>query len=184
MKKEYKDLGCVYFFKHKNSDCIKIGLSANPSPIGRFKSFLTYAPFGGEIIDFILTNDYANLETTLHKQYNHKRLAGEWFDITKQDVNDIVNFYSKDYNKPLKEKILIKARCEAISTHTNIFNNLPLNTIIENDSFYSQYDGMGLSKVHIKNKLVLYCRSNGFKVERKLLKKRGVVKRVFTLSLL
>ena len=91
---EIKEKGCVYFFRHIGLSPIKIGYSTNNSPIDRFNQFKTYAPYGSEILGFIQTNDAKEIETKLHIKYSQKRLSCEWFEITENDVNDEINFYS------------------------------------------------------------------------------------------
>lgn len=86
--------GCVYFFKHVGLDPIKIGFSTNESPIFRFEQFKTYAPFGAELIGFIRTNNAKKLETELHLKFSSKRLIGEWFEISRSEVDNCIKFYS------------------------------------------------------------------------------------------
>jgi hypothetical protein len=92
-KENYK--GCVYFFRHIGLTPIKIGYSTNESPLDRFNQFKTYAPYGSEILGFIITNDPKGLETRLHLKYLSKRLAGEWFELTQDEVIKEIDFYSK-----------------------------------------------------------------------------------------
>lgn len=89
-----KEKGCVYFFKHVGLSPIKIGYSESESPIDRFNQFKTYAPFGSEIVGFIRYSDAKQLETELHQKYSRDRLKGEWFEITVEEVNRCINFYS------------------------------------------------------------------------------------------
>jgi hypothetical protein len=86
--------GCVYFFRHIGLTPIKIGYSENESPIHRFNQFKTYAPYGSEILGFIIISDAKELESVLHRKYSSKRLNGEWFEITEDEVNYEINFYS------------------------------------------------------------------------------------------
>jgi ribonuclease HI len=86
--------GCVYFFRHVGLTPVKIGYSENESPINRFNQFRTYAPYGSEILGFIIISDAKELETLLHRKYANKRLNGEWFDLTEQDVNNEIDFYT------------------------------------------------------------------------------------------
>ena len=78
--------GCVYFFKHVGIDGIKIGYSANESPIDRFEQFKTYAPYGAELIGFVRSKDPLSLERELHIKYAMVRMYGEWFDISRKDA--------------------------------------------------------------------------------------------------
>jgi len=91
--------GCVYFFKHKGWNPIKIGYSSHESPSGRFEQFKTYAPFGCEIVGFIKTYEAKELETKLHKQFKSFRLKGEWFSITEEVVFDLIDLHSSNEQK-------------------------------------------------------------------------------------
>lgn len=91
-KEDYR--GCVYFFKHVGLDPIKIGYTSNKTPVNRFEQFRTYAPYGGELIGFIRTSEPLKIETMLHEKYKHKRLDGEWFDITVEEAEKEIKFNS------------------------------------------------------------------------------------------
>ena len=91
---EKTEKGCVYFFKHVGLSPVKIGFSTNESPCGRFEQFKTYAPYGAELVGFIRTHNAKELETELHLKFANVRLKGEWFDLSLEDVNKWVAFYS------------------------------------------------------------------------------------------
>jgi len=91
---EELEKGCVYFFRHIGLSPIKIGYSTQESPINRFNQFKTYAPYGSEILGFIITDEAKKIETKLHLKYSQKRLMGEWFEISEKEVIDEINFYS------------------------------------------------------------------------------------------
>jgi predicted DNA-binding protein YlxM (UPF0122 family) len=93
MKKE-EEKGCVYFFRHIGLSPVKIGYSSSPSPIKRFEQFRTYAPFGSEILGFIQTYEPSKLENQLHSKYTSKRINGEWFELTQEEVDYEINFHS------------------------------------------------------------------------------------------
>jgi transcription elongation factor Elf1 len=86
--------GCVYFFRHIGLTPVKIGYSTNESPIERFNQFKTYAPYGSEILGFVILSNAKEIETLLHQKYANKRLSGEWFEITIEEVQKEVDFYS------------------------------------------------------------------------------------------
>ena len=86
--------GCVYFFKHVGLSPIKIGYSKNESPIKRFEQFKTYAPFGAELVGFIMSSSPKDLETQLHDKYSRDRIKGEWFEINEEEAIKCINFYS------------------------------------------------------------------------------------------
>lgn len=89
-----EEKGCVYFFRHVGLSPVKIGYSENESPIKRFEQFKTYAPFGAELIGFIRTLRAKNLEKELHNKYSRDRIKGEWFEITKEEAERCILFYS------------------------------------------------------------------------------------------
>ena len=84
--KDIEGVGCVYFFRHIGLTPVKIGYSSSISPLDRFERFKTYAPYGAEILGFIPTKEAKKLEEILHKRYHDKRLSGEWFEITNEEV--------------------------------------------------------------------------------------------------
>ena len=92
MKQEEK--GCVYFFRHIGLTPVKIGYSTSESPINRFNQFKTYAPYGSEILGFIQTVEAKELESKFHIKYASKRINGEWFEISEEEVKKEVDFYS------------------------------------------------------------------------------------------
>lgn len=89
-----KTKGCVYFFRHIGLTPVKIGYSESESPINRFTQFKTYAPYGSEIIGFIQTYAAKEIETKLHRKYASLRLDGEWFELTDDQVQSEIDFYS------------------------------------------------------------------------------------------
>jgi hypothetical protein len=99
---EITERGCVYFFRHIGLSPVKIGYSTNESPINRFESFKTYAPYGAELLGFIMTKESKELESILHQRFSAKRLKGEWFEVSKEDVDKVVSFYSN--LEDIKEK--------------------------------------------------------------------------------
>lgn len=118
--------GCVYFFRHIGLSPVKIGYSSSDSPAIRFLQFKTYAPYGSEIIGFIITSDAKQIETNLHRKYSHKRLSGEWFEITVEDAQYEIDFYSNvedvksrnDFQIAWANSLLKKK--ERVSKETNI----------------------------------------------------------------
>jgi len=129
--------GCVYFFKHKGLDPIKIGYSTNESPIDRFESFKTYAPYGALLIGFIKSIDAKKLETLLHRKYKNQRLDGEWFNLTiEQVVSEINNHLIDDQiNEMCKFQ---EYYAKNISLGLNIENN-------KNKKYFDIVDSMSLN---------------------------------------
>jgi hypothetical protein len=88
--------GFVYLFKHKGTNFIKIGMTEDESVSKRFSCFNTYAPNGGEIVHIIETNNARELESDLHKKYSEKRMKGEFFLLSNQDIEDIKNIENEN----------------------------------------------------------------------------------------
>lgn len=80
--------GFVYLMHNPSSGAYKIGFSGNPTA-RRSKLSLDS---GGRIdlICQIPTNDMRLLEATLHDRFASKRRHGEWFDLDKIDVEQIL----------------------------------------------------------------------------------------------
>lgn len=55
----------------------------------RLKTFEVKMPFEIELIHVIPCSNYHKAESKLHKQYANKRLNGEWFELTPEDVATI-----------------------------------------------------------------------------------------------
>lgn len=106
MESEIK--GCVYFFKHIGLSPIKIGYTENLSPFDRFKQFKTYAPFGAEILGFFQTDDPKGIESKLHQQLASHRLDGEWFEISENKANEIIDLYTSKEQVKLRNDFQIK----------------------------------------------------------------------------
>lgn len=65
----------------------KIGKTANPEQ--RLRAFLTQFPFAVEYVSLIRTENMGKLEKELHRKFDLKRLKGEWFALSDDDVTYI-----------------------------------------------------------------------------------------------
>lgn len=65
----------------------KIGLSKNP--VTRIESLDVILPYPVEVIHLIKTDNMRGLEKSLHKQFEDKRVNGEWFALADADVQAI-----------------------------------------------------------------------------------------------
>jgi mRNA-degrading endonuclease YafQ of YafQ-DinJ toxin-antitoxin module len=149
---EKKD-GCVYFFKHKKLKPIKIGYSTNESPLDRFDQFKTYAPFGAELIGYIRTKEPLKLEQKLHKKYETKRLNGEWFDISIEDVENDILINSTDEDNQERTQFYIKY----------------INLIIPKENFTSVYFDENIVK--FLNSCDLKSKMNRMELKKQFLSK-------------
>lgn len=156
---------CVYFFRHLNLSPVKIGFSSKENLMSRFEQFKKYAPFGAEIIGYIKTDNGMIFEKFLHTKYASKRLKGEWFDLTIEEVEKCIDIHSKT-NNVKEEKISNKGKKKFIDKYSKY--------ITIKDSYFSgdafdacnifldEYDlnGLRINKSNLKN---LFLKSDVFK---------------------
>jgi hypothetical protein len=83
-KKEFS--GFVYLIQSPTK-AYKIGRTSDPQ--NRMKTFGIQLPFEVEYICIIETPDMIDLETKLHTRFSTKRINGEWFDLSPEDVEYI-----------------------------------------------------------------------------------------------
>lgn len=76
--------GYVYLIKSPSGH-YKIGRTINPND--RLRMFGVHLPFEVEIIALIKSDDHKRLEASLHQTYNDKRVNGEWFALSPEDVD-------------------------------------------------------------------------------------------------
>lgn len=76
--------GYVYLIKSPSGH-YKIGRTVNPND--RLRMFGVQLPFEVEIIALIKSDDHKRLEASLHQTYNDKRVNGEWFALSPEDVD-------------------------------------------------------------------------------------------------
>lgn len=83
---ESKMLQKTYLIKDKRTGATKIGKSNNP-----YKREKTLQSEALSLELLYICND--NVESLLHKKYKHKRIRGEWFNLTDNDINEIISKY-------------------------------------------------------------------------------------------
>lgn len=92
--KKTKD-GYVYIIKKNDENIVKIGMSKNYSE--RTKQISTKLPFEVETVKVFKTKDMYSLERKLHDIYKEKRLNGEWFELSNEDLEYIKNGMGLNY---------------------------------------------------------------------------------------
>lgn len=80
----------VYFFKHVNVPGVKIGKTSGESVDQRFSTFKTYAPNGAINLGYFETQNATIEEQRLHQRFAHKRMNGEFFNITEIEVQSVL----------------------------------------------------------------------------------------------
>lgn len=76
--------GYVYLLQSPTK-AYKIGRTSNPK--SRAKTFGVQLPFEVEFICLIQADDMRQLETELHQRFSDKRINGEWFALSPDDVD-------------------------------------------------------------------------------------------------
>lgn len=81
-----KHNGIVYFLK-SDANLTKIGWTTNLKQ--RKEALERTEKTKTELVHFISTFDCITLEKTLHILFSHKRVKGEWFDLSDEDIQMI-----------------------------------------------------------------------------------------------
>ncbi len=83
--------GFIYLVKSSTGH-YKIGRAKNPDD--RRRTFEVKLPFEVELIHTISSQNYSQAERSLHKRFAGKRVNGEWFALTDEDVTYIKSIQS------------------------------------------------------------------------------------------
>lgn len=78
--------GYVYLVRSQYG--VKIGKSVNVK--SRTRLFEVKLPFPISVEHYAWFDDYSYAERDLHRKFHAKRLEGEWFDLSKEDVAHIM----------------------------------------------------------------------------------------------
>lgn len=82
--------GFVYLIKLGNY--YKIGITRNTK--NRFNAF-KFMPFKFEVIKTAKVKDYENVEVLLHQMFKDYQIKGEWFNLTDENVNYIIDYLTE-----------------------------------------------------------------------------------------
>lgn len=93
----------IYLIKNEEN-LYKIGVTKR-NVNERIKELNISYPYELKIIHEYQTNIGYKLESYLHKIFHHKNIKGEWFELSKNDVEKFISFCKKYENnyKILKE---------------------------------------------------------------------------------
>lgn len=92
--KEKKNVGVVYLLKIKDKKQYKIGVSKNFER--RYNEISPKMPFELKTINLIESFNIFDLEKKLHNKFSDKRIKGEWFELSKKDVEYIKSIEDDD----------------------------------------------------------------------------------------
>jgi len=81
-----------YVYLLKCGEYYKIGYSKKP--YRRAKKLRTATPYPIEVVFTLRTPHYKHAEKTLHYRYRDKRRNGEWFELSVDDVAEIMSIDS------------------------------------------------------------------------------------------
>ncbi|MCP4762001.1 MAG: GIY-YIG nuclease family protein [archaeon] len=81
----------VYLLHSKN--CVKIGRSYNPKK--RAHQIGVKMPFKISKVEYFNVKNMSKTESILHKEYSEFRLEGEWFDLSRKQI-DSIKIYLKE----------------------------------------------------------------------------------------
>lgn len=81
--------GCVYFVQMEDSDMYKIGYTSKDAK-SRLSQLQVGCPFTLTVRDFIPVADPKRFESYMHECFETKKVRGEWFKLTADDVDTLV----------------------------------------------------------------------------------------------
>jgi len=90
--KKKNEKGYIYFIKADNG-LVKIGKTINLKD--RCKNIKHNNLLETELLFAIKTNNLTKVENNLHKRYENKRYKGEWFSLTKNDIETLKEYLIK-----------------------------------------------------------------------------------------
>jgi len=101
----------LWFIQKQKIFIYKIGMSTNVTE--RIKTLQSILPFSKiTLIWHKKFNNYCKVENYLHKKFNDKKIAGEWFNLLEEDIIFIKNKYKIIHKIPydINEKIRKEAQ--------------------------------------------------------------------------
>lgn len=82
-----KETGHIYILK--SLDCYKIGKSKNYKK--RLSHYVTHNPHGITEIICERVRQYSLLEKKLHMRFKDKKVSGEWFRLSNEELGEAIN---------------------------------------------------------------------------------------------
>lgn len=86
----YNKKGFVYFLKAEKTNWYKIGMTNNLHD--RLNQLRPIMPFKIKIAYYIKANNRYKLEKKIHKVFKDKKINGEWFELSTNDIQLIKEF--------------------------------------------------------------------------------------------
>lgn len=82
--------GFIYLVRDEGTGHHKIGITADP--VGRWDALQVHASSALTMRYLFRLDDFEAGEQLLHDHFGDKRLSGEWFDLSEEDIDDLVSF--------------------------------------------------------------------------------------------
>lgn len=84
-----KPNGYIYILQNKYFDLVKVGVSSIPKR--RIRDIKSYTPFDLDIIFLKYYKDVYSLESIIHESIRKTKVKGEWHQMYKEDVDNLIN---------------------------------------------------------------------------------------------
>jgi len=94
--------GCVYLIRNSHFE-YKIGMTKQ-NVNKRLKQLQTGNSEDLELVKYVIVENYKKVEKSLHNHFSNKKIKREWFNLTKDDVNEFEIFVKK-YENAIKNYI-------------------------------------------------------------------------------
>ena len=85
--------GYVYVLRCGKSSYYKIGKTASPKLENRLGILQVGCPYPHILIFSKYCKDAYKQELQIHKKYWHYRIRGEWFELTKNHIQEIIDSF-------------------------------------------------------------------------------------------
>ena len=109
--------GYVYFVQEYMTGSFKIGKTKHIDR--RMNVFNVKLPFENKLIFLIKTADHHQTEIAFHQHFSDKRLEGEWFNLTRDDLAWIKRgFYTEDIHKTINSPLQVTKQLVANKAKT------------------------------------------------------------------
>lgn len=109
--------GYVYFVQEYMTGSFKIGKTKHVDR--RMNVFNVKLPFENKLIFLIKTADHHQTEAAFHQHFSDKRLEGEWFKLTREDMAWVKSgFYTEDIQKTIDSPSQVTKQLAAHQTKT------------------------------------------------------------------
>ena len=88
-KEKKVDNGFVYFLKSETGH-YKIGKTSNVK--SRIKTLQVCSPYKLDLYCYFKTSEMSEVEEKMHEIFHEKRANGEWFSITEEEIDSLLEF--------------------------------------------------------------------------------------------